>query len=483
MMPNNILSFTLVSLFVLSLFVPIGRAAGPATLKFQLPEFHDISVGKGRPGLTLFSPDGRYLALSAKSDDVVIYGTDTGKIISRIDGNSLRAFSFSPDSKFAVTQGSMNQAIRIYETDTGKLLREFRGLDKMAQLTKGVGGTGLTNMVRGIWPVMFLELGRVPLTSDWKSMLINRNDKEFSIYDFDSGTLKFDLAHEKYNSAWEKTKVAFAFVSLPGGYPAGFLLLGSYSSTNFSEDGKYLLIANGNKSPSLWNIEAQKLVAKFDAEENVYHGRFDRAGSMVATSDTKGITKLWSTKDGALISTIGDKKEKTIVAGWSRGDNKVFLATIKGDLRAYDTAGQMLYGFSNSRPKGILISHDYATIVTLPEKDNLILFQIWDAETGRLLATAPRAAKRKPPLSIKFSPNNRFLAVSGGGIGDRIEIWDMAGNLVQVLDNSKMPMEFSPDGNYLATGGLAPVTKTDVGYLWHIAGADSSQQENSVVAR
>lgn len=190
---------------------------------------------------------------------------------------------------------------------------------------------------------------------------------------------------------------------------------------------------------------------------------------MIATSDVGGITKLWNTKNGELISTIGTKKEKGIVAGWSKDGVKFFIQPLnKGDIRAYDAKGTSLYTFEGSNPKATLLNTDSSLLLTAPKKDKAILFQIWDANTGQLLATAPRAPKHKSPISIKFSPDGSLLAISTG-IKDIVEIWNVKGELVQVLDNSTMPMEFSGDGKYLATGGVLPKTKTDAGYLWEMS--------------
>ena len=63
------------------------------------------------------------------------------------------------------------------------------------------------------------------------------------------------------------------------------------SNAQFSKDGKYLLISNGNKKPTLWNVDEGKLVAKFDAGDRVFYSKFSPDGTMVATSDFEGVTK------------------------------------------------------------------------------------------------------------------------------------------------------------------------------------------------
>ncbi len=462
--------FLIFSLLVLAPKFTAAETGKFAALKRSLPEFRDISIWKGRTGLTRFSPGGKYLAVSGKSADIVIYETETGEIKCKIDGSGFRAFSFSPDEKFAIAQNTSDLSMQIFDIETGKSVREIRGLGKLGNINKILGGSGFINEINGIFPVFALEMGRIPITRNWKNILVNKNDKEFSIFDFETGNLKFDLEHENFNSGLESAKLALAILGGLGGSPAGFMLLGSVSNMQFSENGTYLLIANGNKKPTLWNIENGKLISKFDAGERVFYSKFSPDEKMVATSDFSGITKIWSTESGELISTIGSKKDKGVVAGWNKAGTKILINPFsKGDLRAYDPkSGVLIYGFEKSMAIGTVFSSDQMLLITTPRKNKSVLFQIWETETGRLVAAIPRAKKQGTLISIKWSPNNEMIATSEG-LKSEVKIWNIKGESLQSLNNSTVPMQFSDDGKYLATGGVIANSKVDTGYLWEFS--------------
>lgn len=436
-----------------------------------LPEFRDISAWKGRTGLTLFSPDSKYIAVSGKKADVVVYESATRREVCAINGKGFDAFSFSPDSKFAVVQNTGDGSMEIYEVETGKSVRQIRGLGKVSNFSKTVGGSGLVNEAWGLYPLAVLEMGRVPVTPDWKMILVNKNDKEFSLYDFQSGELKFDLDHSKYNAAWENTKVVISILGALGGNPAAFDILGSISNTQFSNDGKYLLIANGNKKPSLWDIEKKKLLAKFDAGARVYYARFSPDSKMVATSDFHGYTKIWNAETGELITTIGSEDDRGIVLGWSTASDKIFInPRRKDDLRSYDPkTGQMIHRFESSDPGGSFLKPDGKIAITVPRKNKTVLFQIWDSETAKLLVTVPRVKGQDSLVSLKWSPDGEMLATAEG-TDEKIKLWNLQGELIQTLASSCMPMNFSPDGKYMVTGGKLSDRKTDTGYIWQIGG-------------
>lgn len=454
---------TLLACFVLSM-----AASGQLLrVKRTLPEFRDISVWKGRAGLTLFSPDGKYLAVSGKTADIVIYDTATAALKSKLDGDGFVAFSFSPDGKFAVAQNRFDLSMQVFETESGRLIRQIRGLGQLSNLSKMLGGSGIINELNGIFPTPVLELGRVPITSDWKNVLVNKNDSEFSIVDFDTGRVKFDLKHENFNAGWETTKLVLAALGAAGGSPGGFMLLGSTSNAQFSRNGKYLLIANGNKKPTLWEVSSGKLISKFDAGSRVFYSKFSRDGTMVATSDYDGLTKVWKTETGELVATIGSKKDRGVIVGWNNaGDRVLVLPLRKGDLRSYDArSGALLYTFDKSMPTGGIFNLDNEIVVTVPRKNKSVLFQIWQVNSGRLLATVPRAKHQNGVVTVKWSPNGQLVATADG-LKKEIKIWNLKGELVQTLSLSTPPMEFSSDGRFLATGGVVPAGKVDTGYLW-----------------
>ena len=432
----------------------------------SMSEFRDISAWKGRTGLIHFSADGKYIAVSAKSADVAIYSTETGKIVSLIDGKGFIAVSFSPDSKHIVVQHKADSSMEIFEVETGKSLRSIRGVGTTSQISKSIGGTGLINQLNGVFPTIVLEMGRIPASNDWASLLVNKNDSEFSLYDFETGSLKYELKHANYNGGAERAKIALAI--LVGG---GALYLGSASNPKFSDKGTYLLIANGNRNPTLWKASTGELVSRFESTARVMYHRFSPDESMVATSDYEGVTRIWDTATGKLVSTIGSKKQPGAVAAWSADSTKVIVIPEKtGDLAAFDPeTGQQVFSYETSVPDGALFSENLKFVATRPRKNKLVLFQLWETDTGKLIATVPRGKNEDAVISLKWNPNDGYFATSQG-FKDDIKVWNTKGELLQTLKNTTVPMEFSGDGKWLATGGRLANNKTDIGYIWAFAG-------------
>jgi WD40 repeat protein len=435
-----------------------------AVVKHSLPEFRDASIWKGRAGLTLFSPDGKYLAISGKTADVVIYETATGTIKTKIDGRGFTAFSFSPDSTFVVAQNSGNESLEVYETETGKKIRDIRGLDKLSNFKKDIGGSGPYGNAFGVYHYDSPEMESVPISPNWKSILINKNDKEYSLFDFTTGDFKYELEHENFSKSWETTKLIFLMLGNGGN------LAGSISFAEFSADSKFVVIVNGNKKPTVWNVETGKLVSILETQYKVFNAKFSPNGKMISTSDLGGVTKIWDSETGNAISTFGSKKDRTLVTMWSRDSERVLSVsfTKKNDVRAIEVkSGKSQFIFDKSDSFQVFPSTEKMFIATIPKKDKTILFQIWETDTGKLIATVPRKKGENSLVSLKWSPDNQLIATTNGLRND-VQLWNLSGEHLQTLPNTTFPMKFSDDGKLLATGGRTADPKNDIGYIWDL---------------
>ena len=113
--------------------------------------------------------------------------------------------------------------------------------------------------------------------------------------------------------------------------------------------------------------------------------------------------------------------------------------------------------------------------ITAPRGNKQVLFQIWDAENAKLLVTVPRTKGQDAIISLKWSPDGEMVATAEG-TDENIKLWNLKGDLLQTLTLSCMPMNFSPDGRYLVTGGKLSDRKTDTGYVWEFGAAPKDEK-------
>lgn len=427
-----------------------------AKLKYTLTDFRNPSNLRNRFGLLQFSPDGNLLAVSGTDRDIVIYNAETGQPTATVESKKVglgklgfNAFSFSPDGKFAVAQEENYSNLGVFDVADGNLVKTIDGRGKaasakrqfLAVMSKDSGG---------------LEMIPVTADKDWKNILVSKNDGLFQIVDFQSGEVRHTLEHSSQpNATWDFFKLWFqAYTSIP----VPFLL----SSGRFSPNGEKVIIANGDKSPTLWDVETGKQIAKLEPQtDRVYLTIFSPDSRLVATSDVDGATKIWDASDGKMISSFGSKKNKNFATAWNADGTAIVTASPTADARMWDArTGEMLFGFAGSQAMNIEFSPDKKLLATIHRDNKKQLAQIWNAENGELVASLPREKGEDRAYSLVWSPDGKMLVTASS---NQVKIWSDSGELLQTLENAVFPARFSADGRLLATGG-----KNDTGYVWQI---------------
>lgn len=426
-----------------------------AEVKFKLSDFRNPSQLRGRFGLLQFSPDGSRLATSGTARDLKIYDTSSGQVLATLDGDryGFNAFSFSPDGKTAIAQDADFSQVRVFDVENGKLLKAIDGSGRYAASKKAQ-----SNAAKGL---VGLEMSAAPVTPDWKTVLIQKNEGEYETVDVETNTVTHKFEHSQKSSA---VKDFFKTLFVPFTY----VLL---ANANFSPDGKYIVVANGNESPTLWNVENGNLIGKLEPQDNrVYLAVFSPDSQLVATSNTDGITKIWETASGKMLASVGSKKDKMFISAWSADSRKLVTFSYKlefaslsfrKDMPFWDArTGEQLFALKNSEAEIAYFSSDGTLVATGNRGDKSIMAQIWNSETGELLASLPREKDEDRALSLVWSPDGKYLVAP---TPQNVKIWSAKGEFIQSLDNAVFPARFSSDGKLLATGG-----KNDVGYVWQI---------------
>ncbi|CAH0043548.1 unnamed protein product [Clonostachys solani] len=102
--------------------VPIPALSNNFVESYSLVKHRTIQGFTG--STSVFSPDGRLLALSLHGENIWLWATGSGRLQHILDshGETINQVAFSPDSK-CVASASLDKTVRLWETGTGILYR------------------------------------------------------------------------------------------------------------------------------------------------------------------------------------------------------------------------------------------------------------------------------------------------------------------------------------------------------------------------
>ncbi len=330
-----------------------SRSSGPASVAFN-PE-GDILISGGRDGSVelwqvgdqkhmryikmlvghqhlvndISTSRGGLLATLSFGENIKVWNVESGKLLRVFEGYNrmIAADAFSPDASLLV-QGDASGRIRIWDVPGRRYLNTFQG------------HTG------PIWAVDFCQ--------DGKSFVTVGDDRAVRVWDTASlNCVKTFL--EKIGQMWCVTFSQDGTLLASGGTPYGIIVWDAYPGTG----------AEGIR----W----------FDTQEDVWTLAFDRAGKTLASGHTAGTVILWDIISGQIKRILQHGSEPV------------------GAIRFSDD-GKTLYTSSN---QPLLIA--------------------WDLETGKRLFSDPNSVDGNRTRAVAIGKEGKLVAT--GSRGEAVYLW------------------------------------------------------------
>lgn len=226
----------------------------------------------------------------------------------------------------------------------------------------------------------------------------------------------------------------------------------------FSPDGRFLASGDDGKEIRLWSLTTGETVQRFPCR---LCGRaaFSPDGRWLAFGYENTI-KIWEIETGqertiptgqhAYVYSVDFSDDGQLIASSGFTDGTVKAWRVSDEVGLFTIKEQTSFASVNFSMGGLLLAS--AT------PDGVI--KLWRLPEGSLVRTI--SAHHKAGLSpvVLFSPSGDLLASAYGG--DTIKLWRADGRSLGQLWQAGIPLAFSPDGQYLVSGGATLK-------LWQIA--------------
>src|SRR5262249_54801074 len=128
-----------------------------------------------------FAPDGRTLASGSLDNTIRLWRTDSGKLLRVLKGHShpIRALAFHPDGK-TLASGSEDKTVCIWQADSGMSLPPLKGMSAPAKPLHKYEGHSL-------------DVSALAFAPDGKTLASGSYDNTVRLWQADSGMLSHTL--------------------------------------------------------------------------------------------------------------------------------------------------------------------------------------------------------------------------------------------------------------------------------------------------
>ncbi|MDP9830164.1 WD40 repeat domain-containing protein [Kineosporia succinea] len=450
------------------------------------------------PAFGAFFVAGSEQVVTVSRNQLNLWSSDTGRVVKTFTIDAKEPTAVAADRSGRLVAASLGQQVRIWDTRSGRLLRQIKSIDEgyFFDLAWSPNGSRLATVngdeVR-LWTPGTGHLIAVLQHLDSVSVLgVSADGTELLTGDTAGRTRLWD-AHDGSpitSLSLHQARVTAIALSPDGNLVAsgsedgevtvqdiragrGLVLEGRHTAgvrtMMFSQDSSRLATGGDDGTARVWNVGLHGSAGLFgtNGEEPVTALSYDPESSRLVTGGASGRIRIWDAASNPPVTELaGDVLAGHDQALYSPDGNREYLGGPDGSAAAWDSTGQHVLSFlpnddgsGISSAGSIALSPDGRRLATASVNTGVVY--LWDTSTGLLLGSSePGTGGIGPPM---FGPDGRSL-IALGTEGEVALLAPQTAARQQHLGKNLSSAVLSPDGRQIVTADTNGTVQ-----LWDIA--------------
>lgn len=390
-----------------------------------------------------FHPTQSNILASASNDGTIrFWNVETQENVRTIEAQAVSVLGIDFDSTATFIASASRAGIRIFNIETGEMVREFTDVDQGLRRVEFVTDSPLLiastfNSSLAIWNLnenRFLGEVNSGFNGDVRAITTSKDGSQLAVALFSGRVITRTIS----------TNEQFTFDYHTGGV----------MDVAYSPNGQMLASVGMDNKVLITDTANGNLISEFELADFTYSVVFSKDNRLVYVASNDGIVTTW---DIARSEIVEDRKlafptVRQVV--YSPGGR--YIAAVTDE----DSLGRVFNARTNKQV-AVLSGHEGRTFAIAYRRDGRLIVTagsggdvlVWDTNTFTLADTLSTNEDRI--YSLAFSPDSNVIATGGESF---IRLWNLRDKReLLALDNGSTVwgLSFSPDGSLIgASGGL-----------------------------
>jgi len=403
----------------------------------------------------LFSPDGKYLlTLSLKTYYATIWDLQ-GRVLNSFkchDGQfgSVPAYGpgfsavFTPDANYIMTCSSTENIAKLWSLE-GELVRSFIGhsapLSTVAISANGkYAVTASKDSTAILWPI-----------ENKNSQFLSGYEEELIFSEFSpDGKFIVTIDMKGTASLWTRQGKKVRDIVLLEEIP---------SLTPVALKGNFMIGSGGGDVGLLWTLEGDEVAIFVGHNDQVTCFAFQKTGNLILTGSLDYTASLW-TMEGKEVQTFYGHQDEILSVAFSENEKNVLTFCADNKLFRWNLDGEIIDSIFFPEIEEILRTSEISDEILLakfsPDGEFLCITMIganamlYSTKSGKLISTLGQGLGKS--MIVVFSPNGQYILT--GGLDNTVKLRNLNGDAIQsfVCEDFVQSLSFSPDGKHILAG-------------------------------